>query len=127
MGLNIFPRIIKEQLCWKMKLNGEIQYTPVGVQLDAGFGFQMYGLFVGRVISKGDKHELLGGLGIHTLDIGTFIQTKAYLGDSDFELDTDRKRANAIAPIPGLGLRYLYAPHIRWSLSARVDFFLNIS
>jgi len=109
--------VLEDEIKW-----GNTIY-PVGVQLDAGFGFQMYGLFVGRVISMGEKHELLGGLGIHTLDIGTFIQAKAYLGDSDFELDTDRKRANAIAPIPGLGLRYLYAPHIKWSLSARVDFF----
>ncbi len=93
------------------------------MQLDAGFGFKMYGVYIGRVISMGDKHEFQGGLGLHTLNIETFIQAKAYLGDLDFELDNGKRRINVLAPIPSIGFRYLYAPHIRWSLSARVDWF----
>lgn len=96
---------------------------PVGVQLESGFGFRMFGLAFSRVISTGDKHELGAVLGLHTMDIKTYLQAKAYFGDIDFELDTDKKRVDVIAPIPSIGARYTYAPHFKWSMAARVDWF----
>lgn len=52
------------------------------------------------------------------MNIRTFLQAKAYFGDFDIDLDTDKKRVDVIVPIPSIGVRYMYAPHFRWSLTA---------
>lgn len=111
--------VLEREIDW-----GDTTY-PAGVSLDYGFGFKMFGLVFSRLISQGDKHEFTAGLGIHTMNINTFLQGKAFIGDMNFEyqLDTEKRRLDIIAPIPSLGVRYIYAPHYRWSMSARVDWF----
>lgn len=91
--------------------------------MNSAFDVDMFRLFFGRVISSGDKHELSGGLGIHTMNIRTFVQAVAYLGPSDFELDLTKKNINVLAPVPNIGVRYLYAPTTRWAFSANLEWF----
>ena len=108
-------------------LEDEIKWNntifPGGVILDSGFNIDMYRIFFGRVISMGKKHELSGGIGIHTLNIHSFIQATGYIGGIEIELDTDKKKIDAIAPVPNIGLGYLYAPNLRWSFAANVGWF----
>lgn len=47
--------ILEKEIDWG------ITHYPAGVQLDAGFDYRMFGLTFSRVISRGDKHELIGG------------------------------------------------------------------
>jgi len=108
-------------------LEDEIKWSntiyPIGVELDAGFGIVLYRLFFGRVISRGKQHELSGGLGLHAMNINTFVQGKAYLQDLDYQLDTEKKKLHVLAPIPNIGFRYIYAPNVRLAMSAQVDWF----
>ena len=96
---------------------------PVGVALDTGFNIDLYRIFFGRVISMGKNHELSGGIGLHAMKINTFAQARAFLGDTDLVLDTNRKKIDVIAPVPNIGFRYIYAPNLRWSFKANLDWF----
>jgi len=116
--------ILEAPLHW-----GDITY-PIGVKLKLGYGFKLYRLFFGRVISRGEKHELIGGLGIHAMDIDSYAQALAYIGDVGFGVSKDfnKNPVSLIAPVPNLGFKYLYAPSKKWSIQTRADYFsLNVS
>jgi hypothetical protein len=116
--------ILENPLHWE-----NIEY-PSGTKLGLGFGFRLYRLLFGRVISRGEKHELIGGLGVHAMDIYAYTQALAYTGTSGFDVSNDFKKntVSSIASVPNIGFRYLYAPSKKWSLQARADYFsLNTS
>lgn len=108
-------------------LNDEFRWSntiyPVGVILDSGFDVDMYRIFFGRVLSRGKKHELSGGLGFHTMNVKTYIQASGYLGDLDLIIDSDKKNIDVIAPVPNIGIKYLYTPNHRWALTANLEWF----
>ncbi len=108
---------LEDQIKWSNTI------YPVGVILDSGLQVDLYRIFFGRVISRGEKHELSGGLGIHTMNISSFIQARAYLGDLDYVLDPGKKRVTVLAPVPNIGIKYLYAPNVKWAISARAEWF----
>ena len=99
--------VLEDQIKWNNTI------FPAGVILATGFDVDMYRIFFGRVISLGKKHELSGGLGIHTMNIKSFAEATGYIGYNDFELDKNRKNVQALAPVPNIGFRYLYAPNLR--------------
>ena len=70
---------------------GNIEY-PAGTKLGLGFGFRLYRLLFGRVISRREKHELIGGLGIHVIDIDAYTQALAYTGTAGFDISNDLKK-----------------------------------
>lgn len=109
--------VLEDQFRWSNTI------YPVGVVLDSGFDVDMYRIFFGRVISMGKKHELSGGMGIHTLNVNTFVQASAYLGDLDLVIDSDKKKIDVLAPVPNIGIRYLYAPNRRWAFSGNLEWF----
>ena len=123
LGIEYFSVNHSNEIVLEDEINWSDTVYPVGVVLESGFGIDMYRLFFGRVISMGKKHELTGVIGIHTMNVHTFIQAKAYLGNQFFVLDTDRKNIDVLAPVPNIGFRYLYAPNLRWLLSMRADWF----
>lgn len=92
-----------------------------GTFVRAGVEFDLYRVFVGRIISTGQKHSLGAGLGIHGLNIGAFVEgeVKTDLGDQKFE----RRGVSALIPLPNIGFWYNWAPTHRWALTARVDWF----
>lgn len=109
--------VLQDQIKWRNTI------YPVGVVLDSGFDVDFLRIFFGRTISMGEKHELSGGLGFHNMNIRTYVQGKAFLGDIDFSLDTEKKSIDVLAPVPNIGLRYLYTPFNRLALAARLEWF----
>ncbi|MGI9533305.1 hypothetical protein [Lutimonas sp.] len=109
--------VLQEYLKWNNSL------YPVGAKLNSAFDVDLLRLFFGRIISSGEKHELSGGIGLHTMNIRTYLQAVAYLGPSDIELDLTKKEINFLAPVPNIGFRYLYAPTTRWAFSAHLEWF----
>ena len=105
----------------KVKWNNTIY--AVGVILDTGFDIDMYRIFFGRLISIGEKHEFGAGIGLHTMNISSFAQATGYVGDIDIELDTNKRKVEALAPVPNIGFHYLYAPNLRWAIKANVEWF----
>lgn len=90
-----------------------------GSSVEGGFGMGLYKVFFGRVISKGDKHELGGGLGAHVLSVSAFLEGDA--GINDEELVFERSNVSVTAPLPNIGFWYYYAPFEKWMFGARVD------
>lgn len=108
-----------------LTLEDEIEWEdvtyPVGVEVDAGFRINMYRIFFGRSIVQRQNHELGGGLGVHAMDIRTFIEGEAYI--DDVSAGFERKSVSVVAPVPNIGFWYYYTPNDKWALTARVDWF----
>ena len=90
-----------------------------------GIEFNLVRVFVGRVISSGPKHSLGGGLGIHAINIGAFIEGEGELETDDGEIvrKFEKKRVSALIPLPNIGGWYHWAPNEKWAFVARVDWF----
>lgn len=92
-----------------------------GSNVKLGYKFNLYRIFVGRVISSGLKHELGGGLGFHITNIGPFIEGNVILNNNDNEFKT--ASVSVTAPLPNVALWYHFAPTEKWSFTARLDWF----
>lgn len=96
-----------------------------GTSVKGGFGIALYKIFIGRVISRGDKHELGGGLGVHALNVSAFIEGNAQVNEDDFNFE--RSEVSVVAPLPNIGFWYFYAPTEKWSFIGKLDWFgINI-
>lgn len=96
------------------------EYTfKAGLSVGAGFNLDLYRVFFGRNISTGPKHELGGGIGIHAMDITTYLEGEAYL--NDLNTGFRRETITALAPLPNIGFWYFWAPNEKFLVTARVD------
>jgi hypothetical protein len=106
-------------------LNEDIEWDDViyrtGVDVNAGLGLRMYRILFGRTITKGLKHEFGAGLGVHALDIETFIEGEVRINDK--ESSFERRTVTAVAPLPNVSVWYFYAPNARWMFTGVVDWF----
>lgn len=109
-----------------LTLEKEIEWDgtkySAGVNVDAGFRLNIYRIFFGRSIIRKQHHELGGGLGVHAMDIRTFIEGQAFVGDA-ITPTLEIKSVSVIAPVPNIGFWYYYTPNEKWALTARVDWF----
>ncbi|SNR34689.1 Outer membrane protein beta-barrel domain-containing protein [Lutibacter agarilyticus] len=100
--------------------DGEFVFKK-GSNVELGYKFGLYRVFVGRTISSGLKHELGGGLGFHITNIGPFIEGNIIVNDNDNEFKT--ASVSVTAPLPNVALWYYFAPTEKWSFTARLDWF----
>lgn len=92
-----------------------------GSNATGGVNLALYKVFFGRVISTGQKHELGGGLGVHLLNVGGYIEGDAYVNDDNYSLQ--RSEVSVVAPLPNIGFWYIYAPIEKLSFQAKLDWF----
>lgn len=92
-----------------------------GSNVKGGYGLDLYRIFVGRVISKGEKHDFGAGIGVHAMQANAFIQGNAYINDEDFGFKNST--VSTTIPLPNIGMWYFYAPHSKWSVIGRLDWF----
>lgn len=123
---NSQQKILEKEIDW-----GDTS-IPAGAKADVGVGLNLYRILFGRVVTKGKKHELIAGIGIHALDINSYVQAIAYVGEQDVDLDIaynyDKHPVELIAPVPNIGIKFLYTPTEKWGIGARIDWFsLNTS
>jgi len=99
--------------------NGKDFDISAGIR--GGYAFSLYKIFFGRVISKGEKHELGGGIGFHVVKVKGFIEGYASInnGTASFE----RSKVDAALPLPNIGFWYFWAPTEKWAFTARADWF----
>ena len=106
-------------------LNEEIEWEdvvyPVGGEATLGYSLALYRIFFGRVISRGQKHELGAGLGIHALNTKAFAEGNAFIDDQSAGFE--RSEESIFIPLPNIGAAYTWAPSARWAFMARVDWF----
>lgn len=106
---------LEEEIEWE-----DVVY-PVGAEATLGYSLALYRIFFGRVISRGQKHELGAGLGIHGLNTKAFAEGAAFIDDQSAGIQ--RQEESIFIPLPNVGASYTWAPSKRWALMARVDWF----
>jgi len=92
-----------------------------GSNVGIGYKINLYRVFVGRIISRGLKHELGAGLGLHILNLGPFIEGNVIVNGNENEFR--RANVSATAPLPNVALWYYFAPTEKWAFTAKVDWF----
>ncbi|MCK4561474.1 MAG: hypothetical protein KAT78_01075 [Flavobacteriaceae bacterium] len=109
----------------KLELEEDVHWNEYtfkkGSNVEADYGLDIYRIFAGRVISRGAKHEFVGGLGIHAMNINAFIKGEAFINEEDFEFK--KSAISSTIPFPNLALWYIYAPTSKLSLMGRLDWF----
>ncbi len=92
-----------------------------GSSVGIGYKINLYRVYLGRIISRGFKHELGAGIGLHVLDLGPFIKGNVIVngGDNEFRI----ANVSATAPLPNIALWYYFAPTEKWAFTAHVDWF----
>lgn len=94
-----------------------------GTFVRGGIDFALYRIFVGRLISSGQKHSLGAGLGVHALNVGAFIEGEIKSDNPDLDGEFQKRRVSALIPLPNIGAWYHWAPNHKWAFIARVDWF----
>ena len=79
-----------------------------GTFAEGGVKLEVIRLFVGRSFVKDEQQDFGAGLGIHNLDLSTFIGGEARIGDENSGYQ--RRSADNSAPLPNLGAWYHYSP-----------------
>ena len=109
----------------RVELERDIEFENItfekGTFVRGGVEFALFRVFVGRTISSGPKHSLGAGLGVHTLNIGAFIEGEVRTDQGDKEFRAPR--VNFVIPLPNIGGWYHWAPTPKWAFVARVDWF----
>ena len=112
---NSGSRVLLEDVEWEDLIFKE------GTNVNAGIDFNLYRIYVGRSFSRGQKHEFGGGLGVHAMNVKTFIEGDALTSEGSHSFENSRK--SITIPLPNLGLWYYYAPTMKWAFTTRLDIF----
>ncbi len=111
-------------------LNEDVEWQDVtfreGTNAGAGVEIDITRLFLGRSLYKNQQHDFSIGIGIHNLDLSTYIEGEIKINDETTEFQ--RVEANASQPLPNVGALYNYSPARKWLIHGRVDWIsANIS
>ena len=99
---------------------GDTTY-PVNAELTAGLDMKVYELAYEYAFLQRDNMELLGSFGAHILDIGFFVRGQGSVGGQSSTVRTEA--GSTAAPLPVLGLRYLWEFAPDWYLEAQGQYF----
>lgn len=99
---------------------GDTTY-PVNAELTAGLSVKVYELAYEFAFLQRDNMELLGSFGAHVLDVGFFARGQGSVGGQSTTLRTES--GSTAAPLPVLGLRYLWQFAPEWYLEVQGQYF----
>jgi len=90
-----------------------------GTFVGAGIDLAVTRLFIGRSFIKNEQNDFGAGIGLHNLDLETFIEGEIKVDDET--TDFQRGEVDANQPLPNIGAWYLFSPAHKWLLHGRVD------
>jgi len=90
-----------------------------GTFIGAGVKLEIVRVFVGRSFVKNQQHDFGAGVGIHNLDLETYIEGDISIDDETTEFF--RGEANESQPLPNIGAWYNFSPARKWLIHGRVD------
>jgi hypothetical protein len=109
----------------RVTLDRDVEFEDItfekGSTVRGGIEFNLFRVFFGRQILSREKHLLGAGLGVHAMNIGAFIEGEVLSSEGDLKFE--QRRVSALIPLPNVGGWYLWGPHPRWMIGARVDWF----
>jgi hypothetical protein len=108
-------RTINEEL-----VIGDTTY-PVNAELTTGFNMKVYELVYEYAFMQRENWDLLGSFGAHILDVGFSARGQGSVGGQTSTLRTEA--GSTAAPLPVLGLRYLWQFAPEWYLEAQGQYF----
>ena len=104
---------LKEDVAWEDVVFKEGSFVKGGVELD------VIRAFLGREFNLGPQHELGVGLGLHWMNLDTFMEGEIFIDDSTTEFH--RATASAEFPLPNFGAWYMYSWSPKWMFQTRID------
>jgi hypothetical protein len=104
---------LKEDVDWQDVTFQEGTFVEAGVEL------QVARLFMGRSFVKNEQHDFGVGVGIHNLDISSFIGGEIIVDEET----TGYKKVDVGGSqiLPNVGAWYMYSPASRWLIHGRLD------
>ena len=90
-----------------------------GTFVGAGIDLAVTRLFIGRSFIKNEQNDFGAGIGLHNLDLETFIEGEIKVDDET--TDFQRGEVDGDQPLPNIGAWYNFSPARNWLLHARVD------
>ena len=107
----------------RVTLEEDIEFEDItfekGTFARAGVTLDVYRLFFSYSLIQHPKHYLEVGLGVHGLNIGTFIEGEVKTSEGDFK--PERRDVEGLIPLPNVGAGYYFTPHKRWFIGANLD------
>lgn len=104
---------LEDDVAWEDVIFKEGSFVKSGVELD------VIRAFFGRQFDLGPQHELGVGLGLHWMNLDTFIEGEIFINDTTTEFH--RAAATAEFPLPNFGAWYMYSWSPKWMVQARAD------
>lgn len=104
-------------------LEQDIEWEDVvfkeGTFANGGAGTTVGRVFFGRVFSSGAQHEFGLGVGLHWLELDTFLEGEIIVDENTTEFQ--RVSVDAAFPLPNIGGWYMYSWSPKWLFETRVD------
>ena len=112
---NSGSKVLEEDIHWD-----DLTFEQ-GTNVKGANRFNMYRIYVGRIFTRGEKHEFGGGLGVHAINVEVSIEGDVLTNLEDISFERSRK--SITLPLPNLGLWYFYAPTAKWAFTSKLDVF----
>jgi len=90
-----------------------------GTFANTGIDTKVARVFFGREFSASPNHEFGIGLGLHWMELGTFLEGEVIINDDTTEFQ--RAEVSADFPMPNIGAWYMYSWSPKWILQTRLD------
>jgi hypothetical protein len=97
------------------EFGGEV--FQAGTFVGSGLDTSIARLFWGRSFFRKPSTDWGVGLGLHWMEIDVFVEGEIVGGGTGFH----RENASAVAPLPNLGIWYMYSWSPKWVLLTRLD------
>ena len=110
---NTGTAVLEEDVEWEDVVFKEGTFAKSGVDLD------VVRAFFGREFNLGPQHELGVGLGLHLMNLDTYLEGEIIIDDET--TDFQRVSASASFPLPNIGAWYMYSWSPKWMFQTRVD------
>jgi hypothetical protein len=90
-----------------------------GTFVAGGVGLDVVRVFLGRKFDLAPQHELGWGIGLHYMNLDTFMEGEILINDDTNEFH--RATASAAFPLPNIGAWYMYSWSPKWVLETHLD------
>lgn len=90
-----------------------------GTSARAGIDAKVARVFFGRTFSTSPQHEFGLGIGLHWMELGTFLEGEIIINDDTTGFQ--RAEVSAEFPMPNIGGWYMYSWSPKWIFQSRVD------
>jgi len=90
-----------------------------GTFVGAGVKLTVARVFIGRSFIMNDRNDFGAGIGLHNLDLDSYIEGEIKIDDDTTGFQ--RAEVGASQPLPNIGAWYNFSPARKWLLHSRVD------